>query len=96
MSDWTKKATCRTAEDVDPELWFPSGYLTAADMAQAEAAKEWCRWCPVIEQCRAFVMQLEAGKAAYLRNGVWGGTTPQERYEADPVAVAKRRKAGVS
>ncbi|MGI8699493.1 MAG: WhiB family transcriptional regulator [Mycobacteriales bacterium] len=51
----------------DPELFFPNA---AEDPAPAMAI---CRACPVAGACLAAA--LEAGEC----DGVWGGTTPEER-----------------
>lgn len=93
VGSWVNQAVCR----LDPELWFPDGYATIADRLQAEEAKTLCLTCPVMPQCLAHAMEREAGNPAYLRHGVWGGKTPQEREDADPTArkvsyPSRRRK----
>lgn len=74
---WQLHAECR---DEDPELFFPLG-TTAAAVRQAEVAKQVCARCPVTEPCLA-----DAVRNRWLE-GVWGGTTEQERRRAG------RRKA---
>jgi hypothetical protein len=41
------------------------------------AAKEVCERCPVIEQCRAYILAAESTPGNW--GGVWGGLTPRER-----------------
>jgi WhiB family redox-sensing transcriptional regulator len=67
--NWREDIACR---DADPDLFFPIG-ATGAALRQMEEAKRICRACPVQIQCLAWA--LENGVA----DGVWGGTTPDER-----------------
>jgi WhiB family transcriptional regulator, redox-sensing transcriptional regulator len=66
---WWDWAACR---EEDPELFFPLGSGLSASL-QTTSAKAICRRCPVLEQC------LRWAVAADLREGMCGGTTPQER-----------------
>lgn len=66
---WRCRAACR---DADPELFYPVGHGAVAD-AQIEAAKEWCRRCPVINQC------LQYALAVPDEHAVIGGLSPAER-----------------
>lgn len=66
---WTDHAICRGA---DPDLFFPIGYAGPL-AAQAAAAKAICANCPVTAQCLDWA--LRAGEP----DGIWGGTTPEER-----------------
>lgn len=68
-ADWAEHAACR---DLDPELFFPVG-LTGPGWEQLQAAREVCARCPVVRSCLDWA--LEAG----VSDGVWGGTTPDER-----------------
>ena len=67
--NWREDIACR---DADPDLFFPIGAIGAA-LRQMEEAKRICRACPVQIQCLTWA--LENGVA----DGVWGGTTPDER-----------------
>ena len=67
--NWREDVACR---DADPDLFFPIG-TTGAALRQMEEAKQICRVCPVQIQCLAWA--LGNGVA----DGVWGGTTPDER-----------------
>lgn len=62
---WAAAGRCRTAP---VEAFFP----TRGD--DTKAAKEICRLCPVIDQCRTYAVAAGASLA-----GVWGGTTARER-----------------
>ena len=66
---WRETAACR---DTDPELFFPVGTAGPA-LRQIEEAKRICRVCQVRIQCLAWA--LDNG----VTDGVWGGTTPDER-----------------
>ena len=68
-TNWGEDAACR---DADPDLFFPIG-TTGAALRQIEEAKRICRRCPEQIQCLAWA--LEHGVA----DGVWGGTTQDER-----------------
>jgi WhiB family transcriptional regulator, redox-sensing transcriptional regulator len=67
--NWQEDVACR---DADPDMFFPIG-TTGAALRQMEEAKRICRDCPVQIQCLGWA--LENGAA----DGVWGGTTPDER-----------------
>ena len=68
-TSWRGEAACREA---DSDLFFPVG-TTGPTLRQIDAAKRICRGCPVQAECLAWA--LENGVA----DGVWGGTTPDER-----------------
>jgi WhiB family redox-sensing transcriptional regulator len=58
--------------DADPDLFFPIS-TTGAALRQMEEAKWICRGCLVQIQCLAWAL------ASGVTDGVWGGTTPDER-----------------
>lgn len=68
-NDWRHYAACR---DADPELFYPVGHGSVAD-PQIEAAKQWCRHCPVATQCLQYALTVGDDHA------VLGGTSPDER-----------------
>ena len=68
-TDWREDAACR---DADPDLFFPIGTIGTA-LRQIEEAKRICRTCPARIQCLAWALDNGVGE------GVWGGTTPDER-----------------
>jgi WhiB family transcriptional regulator, redox-sensing transcriptional regulator len=67
--NWRENAACR---DADPDLFFPIG-AAGNSLRQADEAKRICRRCPAQNQCLAWA--LENG----ITDGVWGGTTENER-----------------
>ena len=67
--DWRHLSSCLTE---DPELFFPDG-TTGAALNQMEMARQVCLRCPVQLECLR--LALSTGTA----DGVWGGTTPEER-----------------
>jgi WhiB family redox-sensing transcriptional regulator len=67
--NWREDAAC---SDSDPDLFFPIG-TTGNTLRQIEAAKRICLTCPAQLQCLAWA--LENG----ITDGVWGGTTADER-----------------
>jgi WhiB family transcriptional regulator, redox-sensing transcriptional regulator len=76
---WTTFAACGGVQD--SELFFPMHYGQAAVFQIAEA-KQICGRCIVRDQCLSWA--LRAGEP----DGIWGGTTPDERRHL-------RRKLGI-
>jgi WhiB family transcriptional regulator, redox-sensing transcriptional regulator len=68
-ASWREDAACRGA---DPDLFFPVGTARAA-LRQIEQAKRTCRSCPAQIQCLAWALDNA------VTDGVWGGTTEDER-----------------
>jgi WhiB family transcriptional regulator, redox-sensing transcriptional regulator len=69
LVSWHDAAACRGA---DPELFFPVG-ATESALPRVAAAKQVCRACPVQAQCLAWALDND------VADGVWGGTTADER-----------------
>jgi len=67
--DWRDNAACR---DADPDLFFPIG-TTAPALRQVWEAIRICQACPILVRCLAWA--LEHG----VTDGVWGGTTAEQR-----------------
>ncbi len=67
--NWREDAACR---DADPDLFFPIG-TAGNSLRQVDQAKRICRRCLAQNQCLAWA--LENG----ITDGVWGGTTENER-----------------
>jgi WhiB family redox-sensing transcriptional regulator len=67
--DWRDRAAC-LAED--PELFFPVG-STGPAAQQIALAKAVCARCPVVESCLSWALYVGE------QEGVWGGTSPDER-----------------
>ena len=68
-TDWREAGACLAA---DPDLFFPVAAGTA-DGPETTRALRICDDCQVKRQCLDFAMRH--GEA----NGIWGGTTPEER-----------------
>ena len=68
-NSWRDDAVCR---DADPDLFFPVG-TTGPARSDVDEAKRICRACPAQTQCLSWA--LDHGGT----DGVWGGTTADER-----------------
>jgi WhiB family redox-sensing transcriptional regulator len=68
-ANWRDDAACR---DADPDLFFPIGTAGPA-LRQIGEAKRICRTCSAQAQCLSWA--LDNG----VTDGVWGGTTEDER-----------------
>lgn len=72
--DWQLYGACR---DMDTELFFhPDAERGHARQRRVERAKQVCRQCPVLVECRHHA--LTAGEPF----GVWGGLDESERRAA--------------
>lgn len=78
--DWRTRAACL---GVETDVFFPpirrGAYYTRLDYAEALT---YCARCPVRQPC------LDIGVEHSLTDGVWGGTTPNDRRK-----VRKQRRA---
>lgn len=81
---WREAGACASA---DPDLFFP---ISAAGKgaAQVASARRVCAGCRVRRQCLDFA--VEAGET----EGIWGGTTPEERIRARR-ETTRRRARGI-
>lgn len=70
--DWRAAGACLHA---DPDLFFP---ISASGRARAQIrqAKAICAGCPVRQECLEFAKENEPIQ------GIWGGTTQEERHKA--------------
>jgi len=69
--DWQLQGLCR---GVDSSVFFhPDGERGRARVQRERRAKEMCRSCPVMNQCRAHA--LDVGEPY----GIWGGLSETER-----------------
>jgi WhiB family transcriptional regulator, redox-sensing transcriptional regulator len=66
---WRDAGACLKA---DPDLFFPIS-KAGLTMRQIRRAKSICGGCPVRLACLRFALETRE------LNGVWGGTTPEER-----------------
>ena len=69
---WMSSGACLQA---DPELFFPIAAVTGPAARQAEAAKAVCGPCTVRKNCLSFALEA-------MPEGIWGGTTLDERLAA--------------
>ncbi|MEB3034066.1 WhiB family transcriptional regulator [[Mycobacterium] nativiensis] len=70
--DWQLRGACR---GLDSSVFFPPDGERGRARAQREQnAKQWCRTCPVMQQCRAHA--LAVGEPY----GIWGGMSEAERH----------------
>ncbi len=81
-TEWRAAGACLSA---DPELFFPIAEGSAAD-GQTSSALRVCAGCAVRQQCLDFAMTT--GEA----DGIWGGTTPDERIRARRRSMRRRRE----
>lgn len=81
-TSWRDRALCLMRE-IDPELWFPDGFLRDEDVAKAMEARRICLNCPVLAECRAKAMADEHGAPASMRWGVRAAMMPQDRWELE-------------
>jgi WhiB family transcriptional regulator, redox-sensing transcriptional regulator len=74
---WMLHGACQR---VDPELFFP----IAGTARQVEAAKAVCAACAVRASCLSYALAAKP-------EGIWGGTTEEERRAArgSPVRLAR-------
>ena len=71
--NWRTLAACR---DVDADLFFPIG-TAGRSLEHVAEAKRICRCCQVRPQCLAWAL------GHGISDGIWGGTTEDERRSAD-------------
>jgi WhiB family redox-sensing transcriptional regulator len=81
--DWQLRGACRS---LDSEVFFhPERERGAQKELRDAQAKQICRSCPVIEQCRRHAL------ATHEPYGVWGGLTAAER-NVQQRQIATRRE----
>ena len=81
-SEWRAASACL---DADLDMFFPVAVGSAANK-QVSRALRICEGCPVRQQCLDFA--LRSGE----KDGIWGGTTPEQRVRAR--RNRNRRQAG--
>jgi WhiB family redox-sensing transcriptional regulator len=59
-----------------PDVFFAYEASQEAQKLVEQIAKSICERCPVRVQCRDYALSTRV-------TGIWGGTTPQERYPRD-------------
>ena len=80
--NWKHRARCRPGNPhgIDPELFFPYGTISAPARDQIRRAKMECDHCPVLSQCRNWIL-----KTNYPSYGVCGG------WDDDEIVAIKRQ-----
>jgi WhiB family transcriptional regulator, redox-sensing transcriptional regulator len=78
---WMSRGACRQA---DPGLFFPVAAEAGGAARRAAAAKAVCRLSAVRENCLSYTLETKP-------EGIWGGTTMEERRAARRSPV---RRAG--
>lgn len=68
--EFADQPACADPEQVDPEVFFP----VSEEDERVGQAKAICAGCPVVESCLQFALRTGV-------EGVWGGTTDQERRQ---------------
>lgn len=82
-TNWRTRGACAT---LDAELFFPisSGGMGAR---QAREAQQVCVCCQVRQKCLDFALRVDE------MDGVWGGTTPEERIRMRRDLAVRRPEA---
>lgn len=75
---WEQHAACRNT--TDPDLFFPISYDSSEARDQVAQARAVCASCPVWRLCLTDAMSRERWLGKDRRAGIWGGTTPSQRY----------------
>ena len=83
--DWRAAGACVSA---DPDLFFPLSATGTPAARQAQRASRICAGCQVRQPCLDFAM-----KHAEV-DGIWGGTTSEERVRSRRASAAAARSAG--
>jgi WhiB family redox-sensing transcriptional regulator len=81
VADWRATGACLSA---DPDLFFPIAADTVAARRTVQAQRI-CAGCLVRQECLDFAMKT--GEA----HGIWGGTTPEERFRVRRQHARRRR-----
>ena len=80
---WMLRGACRSE---DPELFFPIAAAGPA-LAQVSSAKAVCGRCPVQANCLSYALITRP-------DGIWGGTTKEERWAGPQPPAAPELPAG--
>lgn len=82
-TDWQNDAAC--AGHPEPDLFHPvPGGMTRDKAQQIRDAKDVCGWCPVKAECLAVAVHNGF-------EGIWGGTTDEQRRGMRPKRTTDRR-----
>lgn len=83
---WQIKAACRGPHAV---VFFPPSRPERKEerIARERAAKEICRPCPVLQDCRDYAIRIRE------MNGIWGGLNEAERKQVIDRGISGPRAA---
>ena len=81
LPTWRDEASCR---GLDISIFFPD----EGDAAGIARAKDVCASCPVQDMCAAYAVEQNQTE------GIWGGTTRQERRKLRRLWLKELRQAG--
>lgn len=80
--NWWARASCQSLSDDLAERFF------SQDEEEIEWAREHCQGCQVRAECLADAIRMEKRRPLSERFGVFGGTTPLQRYQGGRAASA--------
>ncbi|WP_417220545.1 WhiB family transcriptional regulator [Arthrobacter sp.] len=75
--DWRELAECKGWAEKGVDPWFPKNL---SDPKAYDVAAKVCAVCPVAQQCLDAAMADEKAVHGRQRHGMYGGLTPDERY----------------
>jgi WhiB family redox-sensing transcriptional regulator len=81
--NWQSRGECAKPGH-DAEDWFPFSYTGGPSLAQIDRVRAVCARCPVRERC------LDWALTANESDGIWAGTTPDERKALRRRATRRR------
>jgi hypothetical protein len=75
MPDWHEDAKCRSIENADDTFFgeIEDQERTSLTITKIRAVKEYCKSCPVFEQCLSHALSTPE------RHGIWAGTSKRTR-----------------
>ena len=73
--EWWMQGACRLVPD--PDIFFPVDQRL--DTAETQAAIAICQSCPVLGECREYILGFESGRPKAQRYGIWAAMTPDVR-----------------
>ena len=82
-TDWRAAAACLSA---DPDMFFPVATGAPAE-GEISRALRICARCPVRKQCLDFAVRTGETQ------GIWGGTTPEQRTRTRRSRARVRQRA---
>ena len=81
---WRDNAACLGLAHPWHDPWFPESGGDVGQSVIYREARAVCETCPVHKPCLAEAMAEESGLGLAGRWGVRAGTTPRQRWQADP------------